>query len=503
MECGYIVGHNPSKGPSVISETPHRLSTLTNGALSDDAVNSDAESANMEGADAASRPVGGTPLQGRFLRGNLMRHVAVMSLTSSIGLVAMFLVDFVDLFFIAQLGDPALTAGMGFAATLLFLNSALNIGMMITISALGSRRIGRGDGDSARELLTQLMIMGICISALLAAIFWTFAPELMALLGAKGDAQAAAVQYIRITAPFGPVAIAGMVGSGLLRAHGDARRAMNTTLAMAAGNAIFDPLLIFGLDMGFAGAAWATVISFFLMAVAALVPIMRVYGGFAKPSRAHFAANFPEINAIMWPAILTNLATPVGGMITFRLLSDFGEGAIAGYAVIGRIVPLAFCLLFSLSGSVGPIVGQNYGAGQTDRVRKAIEFSCLFALGYIALVWPVLVLSADLVADIFNVPPDGTSLIRIFAWVATPLFAFNGILFISNAAFNNLDKPNWSAIINWARNTLGIVPFAIIGAQFYGAEGIVVGTALGGVIFGIIAFVLTRRLVDQIDPARG
>lgn len=431
-----------------------------------------------------------------------MRHVVVMSATSSVGLVAMFLVDFVDLFFIAQLGDPALTAAMGFAATLLFLNGALNIGMMITISALGSRRIGRGDSASARELLTQLTMIGMAISVVIAGSFWLFAPELMTMLGASGDAHVAAVQYVRITTPFAPIGVAGMIGSGLLRAHGDARRAMNVTLAMAAGNAIFDPILIFGLDMGFAGAAWATVISIWMMAISAIWPIIRIYGGFAKPTRAHFIANLADINKIMWPAILTNLATPIGGIITFRLIADYGEGAVAGYAVIGRVVPLAFCLLFSLSGAVGPIVGQNYGANQTQRVRKAIEYAALFSIGYILLIWPLMIFSADFMIDIFNVPPNGASLITLFAWVATPLFAFNGILFISNAAFNNLDRPNWSAIINWARNTLGIVPFAFIGAHYYGAEGILVGTALGGVIFGVIGFILTQRLVDRID-ARG
>ena len=90
-------------------------------------------------AAAAGRPGGA-----KFLTGSLMRHVAVMTLTSSIGLLALFVVDFVNLFFISRLGDPALTAGIGFASTLLFLNSSLNIGLMITISALAARRIGMG-----------------------------------------------------------------------------------------------------------------------------------------------------------------------------------------------------------------------------------------------------------------------------------------------------------------------------------------------------------------------
>jgi len=447
---------------------------------------------------AAARP-GAVP--GKFLTGGLMRHVAVMTLTSSIGLLAMFLVDFADLFFISQLGDPMLTAGMGFAASLLFLNSALNIGLMITISALGARRIGMGRGEEARALLTEVMLIGIVLSVAISLGFWLVAPQAMTWLGATGSARDAAIHYIRIVAPFGPVTVIGMVCSGLLRAHGDARKAMNVTLAMAAGNAIFDPILMFGLGLGFTGAAFATVISIFMMTATGIYPVLRDHGGFAWPSRASFMANLADIRAIMGPAVLTNLATPIGGMIAFRLIAHYGESAVAAYAVIGRIVPLAFCLLFSLSGSVGPIIGQNYGAGQLDRVRGAIDRAVLFAGGYTLLVWPLLLALAMPIADIFGLVGLGPRLLWLFALVVAPLFFFNGVLFIANAAFNNLDRANWSTALNWGRNTLGVLPFATAGGMAYGAPGILVGPAIGGALFGVLAFWLTRRRLGQLDPA--
>ncbi|WP_373486973.1 MATE family efflux transporter, partial [Blastomonas sp.] len=312
-------------------------------------------------------------------------------------------------------------------------------------------------------------------------------------------AHEAAVTYIRIVAPFGPVTVVGMVCSGLLRAYGDARRSMNTTLAMALGNAVFDPLLMFGLGWGFVGAAWATVIAIGMMAVTGLVPVLRVYGGFAMPTRASFVANLPDIRAIMGPAVLTNLATPIGGIIAFRLIADYGEAAVASYAVIGRIIPVAFCLLFSLSGSIGPIVGQNYGAGQIARVRGAIDRAVLFAIGYTLLIWPVLILASDGIGAIFDLPAGGMDLIHAFAWLVVPLFFFNGLLFISNAAFNNLDRAGWSSWISWGRNTIGVLPLAILGSSIGGAPGVLIGQALGGVLFGLGAYWLTRHRVNQLS----
>lgn len=456
-------------------------------------------SAEDGGTTAPATPVSGANARGKFLTGSLMRHVAVMTLTSSIGLLALFLVDFADLFFISQLGDPSLTAGIGFASTLLFLNSSLNIGLMITISALAARRIGMGRSETTRALLGEVLILGIAMSAVIALIFWIFAPQWVELMGATGKAKDAAVSYIRIVAPFGPITVTGMVCSGLLRAYGDARRAMNTTLAMAAGNAIFDPLLMFGLGWGFVGAAWATVISILLMAITGIVPILKHYGGFAIPTRASFTANLLDIRKIMIPAVLTNLATPVGGIIAFRLIAEYGEASVASYAVIGRIIPLAFCLLFSLSGSIGPIIGQNYGANQLDRVRGTIDRAVLFAAGFTLVIWPVLILGSDGIGKIFNLPSGGMDLVDAFAWVVVPLFFFNGLLFIANASFNNLDRASWSSWTNWGRNTLGVLPFALAGSALGGAPGILIGQAIGGVLFGLGAYWLVRFRLAQLE----
>ncbi|WP_164116369.1 MATE family efflux transporter [Sphingorhabdus sp. Alg239-R122] len=440
--------------------------------------------------------------QARFLTGNLMHHVAVMTLTSSFGLLAMFLVDFADLYFISQLGDDALTAGMGFAATLLFFNSALNIGLMIAISALAARRIGSGDAEAARALLTHIALLGVGLSIPVTIAFWVFSPQIMDLFGASGAAKDAAVQYIRIVMPFTPITVLGMVCSGFLRAHGDAKRAMNTTLAMAFTNGIFDPILIFGVGLGFAGAAYSTVLSIFAMAAFGLWPVLRIYGGFAPFRKEEFQANLPAIWDIMIPAVLTNLATPVGGAISFRFIAEYGAAIVAAYALIGRIIPVAFGLFFSLSGAIGPIVGQNFGAMRLDRARTAINNAVLFAAGYLLIIWPLLYLFARPIAAQFNLSEQGQDLVALFGLVVTPLFLFNGILYIANATFNNLDRPRWATWLNWGRNTIGVLPFAWAGSHYYGAEGVLVGPAIGGVLFGLLAYWMALQLVTRQHAAQ-
>ena len=179
-----------------------------------------------------------------------MRHVAIMSLSTSIGLVSIFLVDIVDLFFIAQLGSEKLTAAVGFAQTILYITFAVTLGLNIACSALSARLIGKGDLDGARNLATSAVVFGIAISVVIGTVFWIIAPQMLSMLGAVDETTAYALSYFRIVVAAMPVAAIGMMTSGLLRAHGDARRAMTVTLIAGAVNAVLDPIFIFAFGLG-------------------------------------------------------------------------------------------------------------------------------------------------------------------------------------------------------------------------------------------------------------
>lgn len=444
----------------------------------------------------------GGPKRAVFLQGDLMRHVAVMSLSASVGLISIFLVDFVDLLFIAQLGDPALTSAVGFAATVLYLTFAVTLGLNIACSALVARLIGKGELEEARKLATSAVAFGIGLSLIIAITFWIAAPYLLTLLGATGDAHSSAVSYFRIVVTAMPVATVGMMTAGLLRAHGDARRAMTVTLVAGAVNAVLDPIFIFYFGWGLEGAAMASVCARFATLATALYPVIKHYGGFARFKMARLRTDLAPILALTIPAILTNVATPVGNSIVTRVLAPFGDEAVAGMAVVARLTLLAFCVIFALSGAVGPIIGQNFGAKQYDRVRGTLKRAVLFAAGFVALAWGLLLLIHGFVSATFNLTEEGREIVFWFAMVIAPLFIFNGSLFIANAAFNNLRRPIWSSMLNWGKNTIGVLPFVLVGAHIGGAPGVLVGQAIGGIFFGILGIWLAFRLVRSFEDGR-
>ncbi len=422
----------------------------------------------------------------------------MMSFTASIGLMAVFLVDFVDMIFISMLGKAELAAAVGYAGAILFFTTSFGIGMAIAAGALVARALGAGEVEEARRRATNSLIYGVCFGAIFAALVWMNLAFFAGLLGATGDTLDLAVHYLRIIVPSLPFLMVGMIGGAILRAHGDARRAMMATIWGGFVNAVLDPILIFGLDLELTGAALASVAARIVIAVVALLPLIRHYGGFDKPTPASLTVDLRPILAIAIPAILTQLATPIGQAYVTRSMAEFGEEAVAGMAIVARMTPVGFGIIFALSGAIGPIIGQNAGAGLPDRVSGAFKEGLLFTALVVVVVSGLFFLARPGIQYLFQLE-DGIALtlVFLFAGPLSLMFFFNGVVFVANAAFNNLGHPFYSTIVNWGRHTLGTIPFVLVGAAWFGAPGVLIGQYVGGGVFALIAFLLARRVIAQ------
>ena len=447
----------------------------------------------------ATPPVRAEPELGKFVTGSTLRHVVTMTATGSIGLMAVFAVDLLNLFYISRLGHQAMAAAVGYASTLLFFITSLAIGLSISATALTSRALGRGDRAQATTTAgASLVIMGGTVG-LLAAVVYPLLATLVALLGARGETAALTTSFLRIVLPASPLLGLGMCLSGLLRAVGDARRSMYVTLGAGAATAVLDPLFIFGLGWGLDGAAWANFLTRFVMLGIGLHGVVHVHKLFAWPRWDAFVRTLKPFMAIGLPAVLTQIATPVGNAAVTAAVAAFGDKAVAAWAVVGRIIPVAFVVVFALSGSIGAILGQNYGARRFDRVRSTMRDSLLFTGVYVLAAWAVLALSGGLIAGAFGAQDEARELIVFFCVFVAPSFLFNGALFVANAAFNNLGYALYSTALNWGRATLGVMPFVWVGAQVWGARGVLAGYGLGVVVFGATGIWLCFRVLARLE----
>jgi putative MATE family efflux protein len=434
----------------------------------------------------------------RFVTGSPLRHVVVMASTGAIGLVAVFVVDLINLFYISRLGEQAIAAAVGFAGVVGFFHTSVCIGLMIGITATVSRKIGAGHTAQAQRMASHSLLLMAGIAAVLALATLVFLAPLLWALGARGEVAVLAQRYLTVTMPSVPLLAVGMASSALLRSVGAARRAMVVTLAAAAVTAVLDPLFIFYFGMGLDGAAVVSVISRSVLLAIGLHGVGRVHRMLAPIERAHFWADARALSAVAGPAVMTNLATPVGAAFVTHSVAQFGASAVAGQATVDRLTPVAFGLIYALSGAVGPILAQNLGAKRYDRVQQTLRASLGFMVAAVAVAWLLLALLQGPLTRAFSLDGQAALLLQAFcSWLAAGFF-FAGALFVANAAFNNLGRPLWSTGFNWARATLGTIPLAWWGAR-YGPVGVLAGQALGTALFGVLAMVMAFRLTARLD----
>jgi Na+-driven multidrug efflux pump len=178
---------------------------------------------------------------------------------------------------------------------------------------------------------------------------------------------------------------------------------------------------------------------------------------------------------------------------------------VAAFAIIDRVTPVAFGVLFALSSVVGPIMAQNLGANLPKRVRLVLTDSFAVALVYVLVVWLILWRTAPVIVDIFQATGDTARIVTFFCNYSGALWLFLGAIFVANAAFNNLGFPMLSTGFNWGRATLGTMPFVTFGALRNGPEGGFVGLIAGASLFGvaavITAYFVTLRLAKSVIKA--
>jgi putative MATE family efflux protein len=370
--------------------------------------------------------------------------------------------------------------------------------MAIAVTALVAPALGACDIDRARRLATHSLVFAAGASSVMVAGLWFALPPLLRLLGASGRTLALAHDFLRIVLPSLPPLALAMCASAVLRSAGDPRRAMYITLAGAVVGTILDAIFILWLGLGIHGAAIAAFTAHLAMMGVGWWGVIHVHHLLARPDWSVFEYDARLIARFAIPSVLTNLATPAGGAYVTLAMSHFSDSAVAGWAVIGRIIPIAFGAVFSLAGAIAPIIGQNLGARQFDRVRASLNGGLRFAAVISAGAWLLLALMAPVLVRLFNASGEAADLIVFFCRWLAPLFVFFGTLFVCNAACNTLGRPQYATALNWGRATLGTVPFVTLGAH-WGAKGALLGHMMGGIIFGLAAVAVVQGLIARLE----
>lgn len=435
-----------------------------------------------------------------FTEGPVARHLIRLGSFMAMGSLSMNLSMFAEAIYLGIIGTQALAAmGVAFPVTITLFAFAGGIGT--GASSVTARTMGAGDREGAALLITHSQLLALGTGIVLGVLGVAYAYDIVTLIGATGELRDLTTEYLTVYLLGFPAFMLSIVGSTLLRATGNAK---SPGIIMTAGSIlqiVLGPPLIFGWfgmpGLGIAGAAWAYVISRTLGMGLYVVLLLR-----ARMVRWSFTGMLDSWRRIMHvggPAVASGLVMPAGMLIITRMLIGHGEAVVAGYNVASRVETLAHMILWSVSSSVEPFVGQNWGARFYDRVKQALSMTHRFSLVWGVVTFVLMVLVGKSIVAVID---DNPTVIEVSVWFfyIIPLsIGFMGMTQIASSCFNALGKPTPSLVISLLRALVIIVPLAILGNYLYGYVGIFIATAVTNVVVGLLAWQWNWRVVNRMS----
>jgi len=375
-------------------------------------------------------------------QGSITRNILEMAAPMAAGMIFQTLYLMVDLYFVAALGDASV-AGVGAAGTIFFIIMALSQVLGVSSVALISQAVGRKDRAEANLVFNQSLVLAAFCSVITLILGYSLGTQYMQTIAA-GPARGEGVRFLQYFLP-GMALQFALVGMGsALRGTGIVKPAMMVQVLTIILNTILAPVLIAGWGpgpaLGVMGAGLASSIS-----VAVGVVLLSLY--FIKLEKyVSFQRRLWRPKIELWGRML-NIGLPAGGemmlmfiysAVVYWVIQRFGAPAQAGFSIGGRIMQAIFMPTMAIAFSVGPIVGQNFGARQDNRVKETCYKGMLLTSIVMLVVTVLLQWRPDLLIAFFTGETDvidvGAVFLRIISWN----FVAQGIVFTCSGVFQGM-----------------------------------------------------------------
>ncbi len=431
--------------------------------------------------------------------GKLLKKFAIPCIIS---LVVNALYNIVDQIFIGwgvnYLGNGA--TNVVFPITVICLAFAFMFGD--GTSAFLSLKLGEKKEKEAEKGVANGILASIIVSLILCAIVLIFLPALLNLFGCTDALRSYALSYGYVIACGIPFVMIGSTLNSIIRADGSPKYAMISMVAGAILNIVLDPIFIFswGLNLGVAGAAIATVISQFVTFLINIIYIKRFKT--IKLSKESFKLELKIVKAVATLGIssfITQMAIVVVITVQNSLFKAYGDASKFGsdipitvLGIVMKINQILSSIIIGIAAGSQPIIGYNYGARKLDRVKKTltIVLALSFSVSLVAFI-----LFQSIPEKLIGIFGSGDELYNEFACITFRTFLmltiFNGIQISSGIFFQAIGKPTKSAFLTLSRQILFFSPAAIILSKFFNIMGVLyAGPVADGLAFIIAATLL-------------
>ncbi len=395
-----------------------------------------------------------------------------LSLPVLIGQAFNLLYSLVDTWFIARIdtADPWLVGSTGLVFPLFFIFLASSFGISGGVSSLVSRAIGAGKTDELDRTAESGIFLALAASVIILGLMYPFATPLLTLFGGQGKLLEYGLSYLLWLLPTVPFMLLSAVFTGILQGEGRTRYMMTAMMIGTVANIILDPIFIFVLKMGVAGAGLATAVGN-AMSFIYLVTVFLAPGSSVKIHWKASNVSFPVVGEILrvgLPQSVLNFLSSISFIFYNRIMTDINPMILTAFTLYSRLEQIALIPIWSLSSALSSLAGQAAGAGDIPRMKKAAAVSSGMGLAVTGSLLLAFVLSSSRLYAVFQSDPGILSLAgQITVWMAAASFASVPI-FMINTILSSSGFAGWSLGLTIVRIYVFNVPACFIGAYVVG-----------------------------------
>ncbi len=437
-------------------------------------------------------------------------EIAVRKLTIPI-MISMLLTasyNIVDGVWIAGLGQAAI-AGIGFVTPIFMILNGFSIGLGNGATSSISRAVGAKDHERASKSATHSLLIFLAASILLTFILIVIQEPLLKTYGASGQSLVEGIKYGTplFLGLFGFMFANG--GSGILRGEGDMKRAMYAIIVSVILNFVLDPVFIYVLNLGSAGAALATIVSSIGSALVIMYWILIKKDTYVHVTFKGFKFDSNIVKDILKVGIPSSLDMFMMSIaMSFYLMfisSVGGEYGIAAFTSGQRLYLFGIMPLTAIGSAVAAVSGSAFGARNWDYLRRTHSYGTKFAMAVSMVILFILVVFAPQLALIFAYTPETSVLIpeiTRFLQIACFGLLLVGIGMPSSFMYQGIGRGTTSLAWTIIRELIFTVSFTyLFGMVFnWGLLGIWVGLAVGRILASILNFIYAKYTIRKLKP---
>lgn len=427
----------------------------------------------------------------------LNKQLFQMTLPMLAGLLAIMSCQLVDSAFIGQLGPSPLTA-VGFTLPIYQLIIGVQVGLGIATTSVISIALGAQNVAKAKQLASLVILMGFVLIVSLCFLIWYTQSPIVLLLGAKQDILPLIHEYWLpwlISCCLGAMLY---FGYSIFRAHGETLLPGILMVVTSLLNIVLDPILIFVLDMGLAGAAWATCIAFGLGCLIIYMQMIKRDFLALPTSRKQASEGLKRILSFLTPSMLSQFIPPLSAILATAMISSHGDLAVAAWGLGSRLELFSIIIVLALTMALPPIIGKLRGSHSFSEIHQLVKTSIRFVLIWQFIVSLILILLSPQIGNLFTDNQQIINILNSYLWSVPLSFGALGVCMVMVSVCSALGTPRTSLLISIVRLFACYLPLLWIGSELGGPSGLFIGAMLGNFLAGYLSWCIYKNKIRSL-----